>query len=307
MNLSYSRGDESQADELGLRYITRLGYDANAMIGVFEMLAEVSGGGEGRVPEWQLTHPYPENREATTRARIAQQGIQPGGTVGRDAYLDQIDGLVFGEDPRQGFFQGARFVHPELAFALTFPEGWNNVNQRSVVGAVAPGQAAVLVLEVAEDATDPATAIQEFLRQEGIRGGAVRDDGFGPVERRRATFDVTTQDGALRGEVAFVRYNDVVYRLLGYAAPSDWSRYSAVVATAISSFSAVTSQAILGIQPWRVDIVTLRSAMSLNSYAAANPGPVDAAELGRLNRRDPGAVLSAGTRIKRVVGQPLPQ
>jgi len=306
LNLSYSRGDESQSDELGLRYITRLGYDADAMIGVFQMLAGVGGGGEGRIPEWQLTHPYPENREADTRALIAAQGIQPGGTVSRNAYLDRIDGLVYGEDPRQGFFQGARFVHPELEFALTFPQGWNTVNQRTVVGAVAPDQAAVVVLEVAEDAQDPASAIQEFLRQEGVRGGTVRDDGSGPVERRRATFDLTTQDGSLRGEVAFVRYDDVVYRLLGYAATSDWARYSGVVDTAISSFSAVTSPAILGVQPWRIDLVTLPGAMSLNTYLSQNPGPVDAAVLARLNRVDAGAALSAGTRIKRVVGQPLP-
>lgn len=306
MNLRYSRGDESQADELGLRYMTRLGYDANSMIGVFQMLAQVSGGAEGRVPEWQLTHPYPENREADTRARIAEQGIAPGGTVARDAYLDRIDGLVYGDDPRQGFFQGSRFVHPELQFAFAFPEGWNTVNQRSMVGAVSPDQRAILVLEAIPDGGDPATELQEFLRQEGVRGGQVRQDDFGPVERARAGFDLATQDGTFRGEVAFVRYRDVVYRIVGYAAQADWSRHSSPVATAISSFSAVVDPAILNVQPWRIDIVTLRSAMSLNTYLSQNPGPVDAEVLGRLNRRDPGAVLSAGTRIKRVVGQPLP-
>jgi len=306
MNLSYSRGDESQSDELGLRYISRLGYDSNAMIGVFQMLAQVGGGGEGRVPEWQLTHPYPENREANTRARIAEQAIAPGGTVARDAYLDQVDGLVYGQDPRQGYFQGARFLHPELAFEITFPEGWNTVNQRSAVGGISPDERAMLVLEVVPDASDPASELRDFLRQDGVRGGQLRQDGFGPVERARATFDLTTQEGTLGGEVAFIRYDEDVYRLIGYAAQSDWSRHASAVAAAISSFSAVTSPAILGVQPWRLDIVTLRSAISLNSYAAANPGPVDAAVLGRLNRRDPGAVLSAGTRIKRVVGQPLP-
>ncbi|MDH3206220.1 MAG: M48 family metalloprotease [Gemmatimonadota bacterium] len=308
MNLRYSRGDESQSDELGLRYITRAGYDADAMIGVFQMLAQVGGGGggQGRIPEWQLTHPYPENREADIRERIAREGIRPGGTVARDAYLDRIDGLVYGEDPRQGFFQGARFVHPELEWSLTFPEGWNTVNQRALVGAVAPDETAILVLEAVEDGPTTIAKLQEFLRQEGVSGGQTREDGFGPVERARATFDLTTQEGALRGEVAFVRYQDVMYRVLGYSAASNWSRHSSAVASAISSFAAVTSPALLGVQPWRIDIATLPSAMSLNSYAERFPGPVDATVLGRLNRHDSGAVLSAGTRIKRVVGQPLP-
>jgi predicted Zn-dependent protease len=307
MNLSYSRGDESQSDELGLRYISRVGYDANAMIGVFQMLAQVGGGGEGRIPEWQLTHPYPENREADMRERIAAEGIAPGGTVDRDEYLDKIDGLVYGEDPRQGFFQATRFLHPELAFELTFPAGWTTVNQRSLVAAVAPDQDAVLMLEVVEDGGTPNAELEEFLGQEGIRGGTISQDGSGAVERARATFEVTTEDGPLRGEVAFVRYRQTVYRILGYAPQARWATHAGAVGTSISTFRAVTDSAILGLQPWRLDIVTLQGAMSLTSYAQRTPGPVDAEVLGRLNRRDPGAVLSAGTRIKTVVGQPLPR
>jgi predicted Zn-dependent protease len=306
MNLRYSRGDESEADVLGLRYINRMGYDPDAMIGVFEMLAQVGGGGEGRIPEWQLTHPYPENREANIRERIAEDGLARDGTVNRDAYLDQIDGLVYGENPREGFFQGTRFLHPELELELTFPAGWNTVNQRTVVGAVAPGQDGVLVMGLVEDGAAPADELRDFLSQDGIQGGTIRQDGSGAVERARATFQLTTEDGTLSGEAAFVRYGGRVYRLLGYAPPASWSSYSAAVSTSISTFRPVTDPAILGVQPWRLDIVTLPSAMSLNSYLARNPGPVDAEALGRLNRQDPGAVLSAGTRIKRVVGQPLP-
>jgi predicted Zn-dependent protease len=271
------------------------------------MLAQVGGGGEGRIPEWQLTHPYPENREADMRERIAAEGIAPGGTVDRDEYLDKIDGLVYGEDPRQGFFQATRFLHPELAFELTFPAGWTTVNQRSLVAAVAPDQDAVLMLEVVEDGGTPNAELEEFLGQEGIRGGTISQDGSGAVERARATFEVTTEDGPLRGEVAFVRYRQTVYRILGYAPQARWATHAGAVGTSISTFRAVTDSAILGLQPWRLDIVTLQGAMSLTSYAQRTPGPVDAEVLGRLNRRDPGAVLSAGTRIKTVVGQPLPR
>jgi predicted Zn-dependent protease len=165
----------------------------------------------------------------------------------------------------------------------------------------------MLVLAVVPEGGTPAEELQKFVGQEGVRGGQVRQDGFGPVERARTTFDLTTQDGTYRGEVAFVRYQDLTYRILGYAATSNWNRHLTAVATGISSFVAVTAPALLGVQPWRIDIVTLRTATSLRSYAAQNPGPVDVEVLGRLNRRDPGEVLSAGTRIKRVVGQPLPQ
>jgi predicted Zn-dependent protease len=307
MNLSYSRGDESESDVLGLRYITRQGYDPDAMIGVFEMLADVGGGGEGRLPEWQLTHPYPENREANIRERIVEDALPREGTVRRNEYLEQLDGLVYGEDPRQGFFQDARFLHPDLEFELTFPAGWNTVNQRSAVGAVAPGEDGALVLELSDDSATPASALRDFLGQEGIQGGQIREDGSGAVERARSDFELSNDSGTLRGEVAFIRYGGLMYRLIGYAAPTSWSSYSGLVSAAISSFRPVTDPQILSVQPWRLDIVTLPGAMSLNTYVSQNPGPVDAEELGTLNRQAPGAVLSAGTRIKRVVGEPLPE
>ncbi len=155
LNLKYSREDESQADELGLRYMTRLDYDPQAMIGVFQMLSQVSGSADSRIPEWQSTHPYPENREARMRELIAQQNLSSGGRVGHDAYLDHIDGLVYGDNPREGYFKETRFLHPELKLELTFPPGWSTQNQRDVVGAVAPSQDAVVTLEVAKDAQSP--------------------------------------------------------------------------------------------------------------------------------------------------------
>jgi predicted Zn-dependent protease len=306
MNLSYSRGDETQADELGLRYIGRLGYDPEAMVGVFQMLAQVGGGAEGRIPQWQLTHPYPENREAHIREIIAREGIALDGRVGRDEYLDRIDGLVYGEDPRQGFFRGTRFLHPDLAFELTFPAGWRTVNQRTLVAGIAPDERAVIVLEVVPEPGTPQAELRRFLAQQGVSGGAIRDEAAAGVELARATFTATTQDASLSGEVAFARRGDVVYRILGYANRSDWSRYSGAVSSAISSFAQLTDPAALAVQPWRIDIVTLPSAMSLSTYASRNPGPVGVDVLARLNRVDAGQVLSAGTRIKRVEGSALP-
>lgn len=308
LNLSYSRGDETQSDELGLRYISSLGYDPTAMVGVFEMLAQAGGGsGEGRIPEWQLTHPYPENRADNIRSFIAEQGLPTDGTVARSSYLARLDGLVYGEDPRHGYFKDARFVHPDLAFEMTFPSGWQTVNQRTVVAAVQPDQEAVIVLEVAEDAANPTEALRNFLAQEGITGGTVREDGIGGVQRARAEFEAATEQGPVRGEVAFIRRGELTYRMLGYgASAAGWGRHAGSVASSISSFSTLTDQAILGAQPWTVDIRTLSGAMSLATYAGSNSSPVPLEQLARLNRVTPQEVLPGGTVVKWVVGSPLP-
>jgi predicted Zn-dependent protease len=122
----------------------------------------------------------------------------------------------------------------------------------------------------------------------------------------RGDFDAQTQEGVLSGEVAYVRYDGNVYRLLGYAPQAAWRSHASAIASSISSFKPLTDRAILAVQAWTIDIVDLPGAMSLQSYVSRNPSPVPIEELARLNRVEPGEVLSAGTKIKRVVGQPRP-
>lgn len=307
MNLSYSRGDETQSDELGLRYISREGYDPTSMIGVFEMLAQAGGGGEGRIPEWQLTHPYPENRADNIRQTIAEEGFPTDGTVARDRYLEHLDGMVFGENPRQGYFKDARFVHPELEFELTFPSGWQTINQQTVVAAIEPGEEAVMTVEVAQDASDPVAALREFLAQEGIAGGAVRQESTDGVAKARADFEATTEGGTVRGGVAFVRHEGVTYRILGYGASANtWSSHAGRVAATISSFRPLDDPAILAVQPWRLDIRSLSGATSLSSYLQRNASPASIETLARINRVTPQEVMSSGRLIKWVAGEPLP-
>ena len=303
--LKFSRDDESESDALGLRYISRLGYDPESLVGVFRMLAAVSGGSEGRVPQWQLTHPYPENREADIRALIAAGDGGGGEEVGRDTYLDRIDGLLYGENPREGFFQGSRLVHPALAFEADFPPGWTGVNQRSLVAAVSPDERAVVVLRLS-DAEDPGAGLRAFLGQEGIAGGRIREDRESGIERRRATFEADGDEGGVQGEVAFLAMDGQVFSFLGYASSGEWRNHEDAVGRAISSFARVTDRELLDIQPWTLKVVTLGEAMSLRVYHEREGVPVPVEELARLNRVRADDVLPSGTRVKGVVGAPLP-
>jgi len=270
------------------------------------MLASVSGGGEGRVPEWALTHPYPENREAHIQEVIAASGLPEGGPVEREALMERLDGLVYGENPREGYFRGSLFLHPDLAFQLLFPEGWKTVNQRSAVAAVSPGEDAVIVLELVSEPSAPATALRAFLRQEGISGGAVGEGRNGGIERASADFTATTDEGALRGAVHFLRQGDRLFRILGYTGEGTWRSYAGVLRGVGEEFAVLADPAVLGVQPWRLEIVTLSRAMTLTEFHGQAPSPVSVEELARLNRRAPDARIPAGTRLKRVVGRSFP-
>ncbi|MEQ8328935.1 MAG: M48 family metalloprotease [Longimicrobiales bacterium] len=302
LNLQYSRGDETESDELGVRYMVREGYDPHQLRGVFDMLARVSGG-EGRAPEWQSTHPYPENRAQHLQQVIAAQpGTASADEVDREEYLDRIDGMMFGPNPREGYFVDTRFLHPDLAFEITFPSGWRTVNQKTVVAAVSPDQDAVVTLQLAEG-SDPESAIRTFLGQEGVSGGPVRRTG-GAV---RALFSATTQEGEIRGEIAFRTHDGALFQMMGYAPASRWNARAAAVSGTLSSFDRVTDRSVLDVQPWRLEIVPLRSAQSLRTFHANHPSPASLERLMLINRVDDAdSVIPAGSRIKQVVGRPLP-
>src|SRR5439155_13910108 len=88
--------------------------------------------------------------------------------VNRENHLRNIDGLVFGNDPREGFTEGSRFFHPTLQFQIAFPSGWQIENTRSAVVALAPQQGAQLQLSVAK--TPAGTTPAGYARALAARG-----------------------------------------------------------------------------------------------------------------------------------------
>jgi predicted Zn-dependent protease len=305
--LKFGRDDERQADELGLRYLRRTGYDARQMPAVFTMLGRVSAARPGdRVPTWLASHPDPEDRRGRMERAVAAIPAESlGRTVNRVPYLQQLEGLVFGSDPREGFFKGGRFFHPGLEFRIEFPALWTMTNQKQGVAAMSPQQDAVVQLTIEQKAKTPEAAAQAFFGQSGVRGdpAAARINGFAA---QAGAFAAQTEGGILEGVVAFVAYGGAVYRLLGYGPSTRWSAHAGDVRRTIESFDRLTDPVMLRVQPHRVTVVTLPRAMTLEQFAAAYPGPITIAELARLNNVNEGARFAVGDRVKWVIGDPLP-
>jgi len=305
--LKFSRDDERQSDDLGLRYMQRAGYDPREMVGVFETLERVSQAqGGGRIPGWLSTHPVPENRAQRISSRVPV-AVPADAVVGRERYLRRLDGLTFGPDPREGFFQGRTFYHPELEFRLDFPAGWTTRNQKDSVSAVSPGQDALVALTLAQESSRY-DASREFFGDTGAeRERELRLD-FGGLPAVADEFSVTSQQGDLYGIAAFVEYGGRVYRLLGYSPADRYRDRARELADAIESFGPVRDRRVLEVEPRRLDIVELPRPLSLREFAERYPSTVELEVLLRLN-----AVESADTRlptgslVKRVVGGRLPE
>ncbi len=306
--LKFSRDDERQADDLGFRYLNRAGYDPREMVAMFRVLERVSQGSPaGRLPDWLATHPNPTDRLERIQAEIeAEPRELLGAAVKRSAYLQRIDGLVFGEDPRQGYFQETTFYQPQLAVRITFPAGWQTSNQRQTVGAVSPKQDAVVALSLATDSS-PAEAARRFFGQEGVEQGSGWRASVGGLPAVASAFRLDRgASGHVDGLVAFVADRDKVFQLLGYSLSDHYSRYQEEIAASLASFAPLTDPRYLRVEPKRLALVTLPRDMRLEDFQAAFPSTVPAETLAILNHVEPGEILRVGTEAKRVVGGALP-
>src|SRR5205809_886295 len=305
--LKYSRDNERQADDLGLRYMRRVNYDPREMPHVFEMLTRVSQAqGGGRVPEWLATHPDPENRRGRIEQEVAAlpQSFS-GAAVNRDEYLRRLDGLVFGNNPREGYFRDNHFFHPELRFRLTFPEGWTSSNGRQAVVAVSPEKDAAGELSVAKERTMDAAA-SAFLAQRGFTSGYPVRTSVGGLPAVSAAFAAATENGTLRGTVLFVEHDGAVYRLVGYATEARWPAVQPVAERALQTFARLTDPVALAVQPQRVDIVNLEQRTTIEELARKRPSPVSAVTLALINQVEPQTPLEPGRLVKWIVGPALP-
>lgn len=304
--LSFSRDDERESDELGLRYMVEAGHDPSEMPGVYRMLGRASGGEGGRVPEWLSTHPDPENREERIQNLVEELDVDPESrSANRAEYLRRLDGMIFGADPRTGYFRDAEFIHPELRFRFEFPSGWQMVNQaRQVVGQPESGDAMIGLLLAEESSPDAAR--QAFLSQDGVQAAATDRREINGLPASWARFRVQTQEGNLAGLTAFVEHDGQVYQLMGYTSEERYGNYERAFESTLSSFAPVEDRSLLSVEPKRVDIVELPRSMTLAEFAEEYPSTIPLDRLTVINQVDEDERLEAGRLMKRVQGEGAP-
>jgi predicted Zn-dependent protease len=298
--LKYSRDDEREADEIGFRYVHQEGYAVSEFADVFATLQRAGDQQASALPTWLSTHPAPAERVETAKAWTAKVR-QPDGRIGHAVYLRQIDGLVYGKDPRQGFFRDGTFYHPEFRFQLQFPPGWRTQNLPQAVAGVAPDGTAAVELTLAEG-DDEEQALRHFASQPDIDVGQPTLRRFDGLPGLSAQFIAQTPDGRVRGVAAFVEQRGRVYRLVGYS-PAHYFGVSADALTStLDSFRSLTDPSMLGIDANRIDVVEVQRDQTLGEFVERYPSVVPLERLAVINHLpDASAQLEAGSLVKRVV------
>jgi predicted Zn-dependent protease len=303
MFLKFGRDAEKQSDDLGFKYMVAQGYDpreADDMFVTLKRSSEIAGGG-GRVPEWASTHPDPENRAEAARKRAESVPGVEKLKVDRENYLAHLGGLVFGDNPRQGYFQGNAFLHPELKFRLEFPEGWKTQNTASAVVAVSPKDDAAIQL-VPAGTMSPQEAAQKFLSQEGVKPAQLQS-GQGGLPAGASYFEAQTQQGVVRGIASFLSHSGQTFGILSFTGAEALPGYDAVFRKTMASFQPLTDPAALAVQPAKVELVKVPRQMTAAEFNSQFPSTVPVEQVAIMNGLDPaGGTFQAGQTAKRVVG-----
>ncbi|MDX2260872.1 MAG: M48 family metalloprotease [Gemmatimonadales bacterium] len=300
--LKYGRDQESQSDALGHKYSLTQGYDVREMPKTFATLQRVSdaSGNSGRIPGFLSTHPDPGDRVAAT-TRWADTVSNPSKlTIGRDRFLDRLDRMVYGQDPRQGYFEGQRYLHPELRFQFDMPAGWQGINQTQQIVLVEPNGVGQIQLSQVPQTTT-AAAMQAWQAQQGVVTGVVGNaNNIAGGQGVTAEFSATVENGQqLRGRVLYFSYRGAIWQFLGIATAAAWPQVQNAVNGTFLSFAATpTNQQFRRVRELRV--IALPRAMTMTALAGESGGAATAAELALINSAEEGVMLPQGRKVKTI-------
>ncbi len=304
LTLKFSRTQELQADDLGIEYLTKAGYDRRAMGTVLASLAAQNTleaqlqGRNASVPAWASTHPDPASR---VQSALAKAGVA-GGTTNRDTFLTRIDGLLFGDDPAQGMIEGSRFIHPELLLSFTAPQGFYMANGTRAVSINGQGGQAQMTL------APYSGNLETYVRQQFTTLGG-KDSTLAPAQMQRTTVNglpaaygsARVNNGNSQVDVTVFAYEfarDRAYHFTTITPAGQAATFDAM----FQSMRRISQSEASAVVPRKLQVVTVARGDTVASLARKMAYPTAQVERFRvLNALASGDSVTPGQKVKIVV------
>ena len=268
---SYGRDQERQSDEIGQDLAADTGWDP---IGMRDFMAQLGAytvykTGEKRRPTWFDSHPTTDERVETAQERAQTLTVAPIPNIADSKleYYRKLEGLLIGPDPAAGIFRDQLFLHPDLNFAIEFPNQWDTLNQPTAVLAAPESRDAMIRLEPQGPAGDPRAAAAEFARENQLsfaRSGAGRINGFDAFQ---AIAQAQTQQGTLGLHLTWISHPQMMVRITSMTPVNQFSRYSSLFDRTADSFRGLTQGEQGSFTELRLDVATARRGESLTALS----------------------------------------
>ena len=308
----FGRDDERESDRLGVEYSTKIGYDAQEMAEFFRTLQRTSEeAGANPVPTFLSTHPSPEERlervtelAAEWKKKLPRDNFE----VGRNSYLRMIDGMIYGEDPKQGFFEEGFFFHPVLKFKFIAPRDWSRQNTPQAVQMAPKDGKAMMTFTIAQGNSLEAAAqsiLQKYKLQQ-VEARRVTVNGLPALamvadQQPQQQQQQQQQQQVIRTLTYLIQYGGNIYSMMGITSAQSFNNYANAFTEVAQSFSELTDPSKLNRQPERVQIKpvpqTVPLAQALQSLGVPSARLEELAILNGMQLTD---VVDRGTLIKTI-------
>ncbi len=263
--LKFGRDDETQSDKLGVEYSSKVGYDSRHMANFFNVLNKMHGSSGNSLPSFLSTHPNPADRVVKVGKQTDKWQKKLTGknfVVNRNNYLNQINGMVFGPDPRQGFVEGNVFYHPELRFQFPTPAGWKINNLPSQVQMISADEQGVMVFKL-EPTDNQKKAATTFITNIKLTVESQKSVKVYGASAEEVIGTVKTQNGVIKLIAYFIHKGNNVYSFLGYSSAQGFASYLSAFKTTMTGFKTLTDRNKINRKPDRIRIrkVTRKSTL----------------------------------------------
>ena len=313
--LRHDREAELEADRLGVEYGSAAGWDPAGVPRFLATLARVDALSERGVPNWLSTHPAPDARVGQAEPVAGKFASATAMKINRDQYQERIDGLVFGDNPKDGVVRGNVFLHPMLRIGLEFPDGWDVTNSPDAVMAKQPGTEHYMVLQEVEQPRLPGQgsggqgkrsigdAAVEAMRKAGYTVVAGRMERINGLEAYLGLYRGNAKGkGKVLMRAAHISLGRQMYVVAGFAPEAEFERVDRELQPSLESFRQLSADEASRVRPNRVDFYVVRQGDSWQSIAARQgKGIVNAATLAIMNDRAVNVQPQSGERVKIVV------
>ncbi|MGC9353670.1 MAG: M48 family metalloprotease [Mariniphaga sp.] len=261
--LKFSRDNEREADRLGVEYASKIQYDAQKMADFFNVLNKMNMASDhGGIPTFLSTHPDPGDRYNAVTQQASEWKTNLGYSdwkVNENSYLQMIDGMVYGEDPRQGYVDGNVFYHPDMKFRFPVPAGWKLENSPLQVQMAPEDGRAMIVFMLAQQksAQEAAQTTLQELNLTVLESKREMVNGLpavAAISQQVSQNQQTGQQQAIKVMSYFIEYGGHVYVFHGVSSDVDFNSFARLFESTMKSFNRLTDASKLNVKPQRVRV-----------------------------------------------------
>lgn len=302
MFLKYSRDHERESDALGVEYSAMKNYQAAEGAEFFNSLERISETSGGGVPTLLSSHPDPGEREQTI-PKLAEEWEEKGyeqTILDDEEFMSMIEGIIYGNNPRQGFERDGMFYHPDMQFQFPVPNGFQVINQPTAVIMVNEEQTAINQFTIDSQSNSPASSVQGFLDQEGVTTLDQEAYSVNGLNGYQAFASAMSQDSTeLMLQVTAIEFQGTIYSFLSYSSEAQFSEFESRFAEIREGFTELNDADILGINPVRISLEPAsRSAAFSELLPDQLPMDISAMDLAIINQVDLDEMIEEGTVLK---------